>query len=220
MNERMAAMLSGGFGPGENLRRTVAEVLGRRGVAQGYRALFDTFGSRLLYDEFIARGPEGIRILCCTFPQWDDSNGEIAERLAARRKKTEAIIHELVRDPADPGFRTAVEVLGYWDEPAHVEILRQTAQDPSRHLDSYVREEAIDSLCRLEAPEAMELLIRTMLDREQVDWPRWHCAKALGAIGKTTALDALESVAKSDADKTLRENANEAIEVIQNPCAT
>jgi len=216
-NERLTALLDGGYGEGDRLRRTVAEVLGRRGITEGYQALFGKYGSRLLYDEFIARGPEGIRILCRAFPQWDDSNGEIAERLAAQRKKTEATIHELVGDPADRGIRTALEVLGYWDEPRNVELLMQIAREPSR--DSYVFQETIDSLCRLEAPEAMDLLIRTLRDHEHVDWLRWDCAKALGEIGKPAALQALESIAENDPDKMLRDYAKEAIEIIRNPSA-
>jgi len=215
-NERLKAMIDA---RGEDdMRRMAAEILGRRGVAEGYRVLFRDFGSsKRFYDEFIARGPDAIRILACAFPEYDDSDGQIAERLAAHRTKTEGIVHELVADPSSPGFRTAVEVLGYWDEPRNVEILMQIAQDDSRPRDSYVRQEAIDSLCRLEAPEAVDLLIRTMLDGEYIDWLRWDCAKALGEIGKPAALEAFQSVAESDPDKMLRSYAKDAIAVIQNP---
>ena len=214
-NERLLAMVDAA---GEDdMRRMAAEILGRRGVAKGYQVLFRDFGSKRMYDEFIARGPSGIRILACAFPNHDDTDGQIAERLAAHRAAADGIVQELVADPSSPGFRTSIEVLGYWDEPRNVEILMHIAQDASRPPDSYVRQEAIDSLCRLEAPEAIDLLIRTMLDREYVDWLRWDCAKALGEIGKPEALEALESVAESDPDKTLRRYAKDGIAVIHNP---
>jgi HEAT repeat protein len=217
-NGRLQAMVDAG---GEDdMRRMAAEILGRRGVAEGWQVLFRDFGSKRAYDEFIARGPDAIRILACAFPNTDETLGEIAERLAAHHASTDAIVHELVADPSSPGFRTAIEVLGYWDEPRNVEILMHIAEDASRPRDSYVREEAIGSLCLLQAPEALDLLIRTMLDREYVDWLRWDCAKALGEIGKPDALEALESVAESDPDKELRSYAKDAIAVIQNPAVS
>jgi hypothetical protein len=216
-NERLGVMLEDRDGYEHGVPRFVAELLGRRGEAQGYRALFGRYGSRSLFDEFIARGPEGIRTLCCAFPRFDETNGEIAERLAVRRKTTEAVVHELVANPHLGGIRTAVEVLGYWDEPRNVEILMQIAEDPS--YASHVREEAIVSLCRIEAPEALDLLIRTLLDPQAVDWLRWDCAAALGAIGKPDAVDALEWIARTDPDELLRDYAKQALEVIQSPAA-
>jgi len=212
-NERLQAMIDA---QGEDdIRRMAAEILGRRGVAKGWQVLFGDFGSKRVYDEFIVRGPNAVRILACAFPNHDDTDGQISERLAAHRAAADGIVQELVADPSSPGFRTAIEVLGYWDEPHNVEILLHIAQDASRPPDSYVRQEAIDSLCRLEAPEAMDLLIRTMLDLDYVDWLRWDCARALGEIGKPEALEALESVAGSDPDKTLRGYAKDALAVIQ-----
>ncbi len=216
-NARLETILADRDRRDDHIRCLAAEVLGRRGVAEGYRELFRSYGSRHLYDEFIARGPEGIRTLCCAFPRVDDTNGEIAERLAFRRKTTEAVVHQLVANPHPDGIRTAVAVLGYWGEPRNVEILMQIAEDPSQ--DSHVREEAIVSLCRIEAPEALDLLIRTLLDPRAVDWLRWDCAAALGAIGKPDALDALEWIARTDPDELLCEYAKEALEVIQSPAA-
>lgn len=194
-----------------------AEILGRRGIAAGYRTLFGSYGSRSLYDRFIARGSEGIRTLCGAFPDEDDSNPGIAERLAAHRKRTEATIRELAVDPSSRCARTAVEVLGYWDEPRNIEILMRIARDPFR--DSVVRRQAIVSLCRIEAPEAIDLLTRTLLDRREVGWLRCECAEALGAIGKPDALHALEWVATNASDEQLRELAREAIEAIRSPMA-
>jgi len=61
--------------------------------------------SKRFYDEFIARGPDAIRILACAFPEYDDSDGQIAERLAAHRTKTEGLVRELVAD-AEQRVRT------------------------------------------------------------------------------------------------------------------
>lgn len=214
---RLQAILADRDRRQDDVHCLAAEILGLPGVAEGYRVLFGDFGCRQLYDEYIARGAAGIRILCCAFPGFDDTQGDIAERLAARRKTTEATVRELATDPSSGGDRTAVEVLGYWDEPDNVEILIQIAQDPSR--DVRVRHEAIVSLCHIEAPEAMDLLIRTLLDPREVEWLRWECAEALGAIGKPEPIDALEWTLRNDPDKLLRDLATEALEVIQNPAA-
>lgn len=216
-DERLQAILADRDRRQDDVRCLAAEILGRRGVAEGYRVLFGDFGCRQLYDEFIARGPEGIRIPCCAFPEFDDTLGAIAERLAARRKTTEVVVRELAAFPSFGGDRTAVEVLGYWDAPHNVELLMQIAKDPFR--DAHVRREAIVSLCRIEAPEAMDLLIRTMLDPREEPWLRWECAEALGAIGKPEPTDALEWILRNDPDKLLRDLAREALEVIQNPAA-
>lgn len=216
-DERLRALLDEGPRNDDMMHRTAAEILGLRGFAAGYRALFRSYGGRRLYDEFIARGRDGIRVLCCAFPDHDATEGAIAERLAAQRKKTESVVHELLADPTSGGLRTAIEVLGYWDEPRNVDLLMEIAQGPRR--DRRLREEAILSLCRLEAPEALDLLIRTLLDTAQVDGLRWSCADALGAIGKPDALEALESVARNDPDETMRRYAAHAIEDIQSLAA-
>lgn len=216
-NARLEAILGDRDRRQDHVRRLAAEILGSRGVAAGHRALFESFGCRQLYDEFIARGPEGIRILCCAFPEFDETLGDIAERLAARRKATEATVRELAADPSAGGDRTAVEVLGYWDEPCNVELLIRVAEDPSRS--TRVRQAAIVSLCHIEAPEALDLLIRTMLDPQQVEWLRWECADGLGAIGKPEPIEALEWILRSDPDQLLRDIARRALDVIRNPAA-
>ncbi len=69
---------------------------------------------------------------------------------------------------------------------------------------------------RLEAPEALDVLIRTMLDPKADDATPWKCADALGAIGNHGALEALASVVETTSDKTLRQAARDAIDSIKN----
>jgi len=51
----------------------------------------------------------------------------------------------------------AVRVLGHWDEPHIVQRLLRMADDSTRTRE--LRDEATEALGRLEAPEAMDLLI-------------------------------------------------------------
>jgi len=213
-NERLHAILDDADAD-DQLRQGAAEILGRRGIPRGYEVLFDEYATRFLVDEYVARGPEGIRIMCRAVPEPTDWHEEIPARLAAHRKKTEATIVELAEDPASGGDRMAVRVLGYWDEPHIVQRLLRMAEDPAPRRE--LREEALEALGRLEAPEAMELLIHAMLDPKLEDVTRWHCADALGAIGNPGALEALQAVATEDPDKTLRERAQEAIVSIEQP---
>jgi HEAT repeat protein len=122
---------------------------------------------------------------------------------------------ELVEDPASGGNMMAVRVLGYWDEPHIVQKLLRMAEDST--LTSALHEEAIEALCRLEAPEAMDLLIRAMQHERLDEVTRWRRADALGVMGNRGALGALRRVAAGDANKTLRERAQEAIESIEHP---
>ena len=199
----------------DQLRQGAAEILGRRGVARGYEVLFDEYATRYLVDEYIARGPEGIRVMCRAVPLPTDWHEEIPARLAAHRTKTQATVLELAEDPASGGDMMAVRVLGRWDEPHIVQRLLQMADDSTRTRE--LRDEAIEALGRLEAPEALDLLIRSMIDEQLEDVTRWQCADALGAIGNRGALEALQRVAAGDANKTLRERAQEAIESIEHP---
>jgi len=175
-------------------RRAGAHVLSRRGVAGATRLLFEQFASRALVRQYLERGPAGIQIMCSAVPCPAASDAFIADRLAAQRKRTAATIYVLAETPALCGDRVAARVLGHWDEPRSVELLRAMAEDPARRED--VREAALAALCALEAPEAIDVLGRAIVNPESDDLTRRQCERALEAIGNEDALQMLRRVRK------------------------
>jgi HEAT repeat protein len=140
---------------------------------------------------------------------------ECGTRLAAQRKRTEATVYALAGDPASPGAAIAVMTLGHWDDPKSVETLLAIARDPARPRD--VRDEALESLALLEAPEAIDTLGEAMADPRVHEITRCKCADALGAIGNPAALPALEALAKTEPAAQLRTSVRKAIESIERP---
>jgi HEAT repeat protein len=61
----------------------------------------------------------------------------------------------------------SVRVLGYWDEPHIAKKLLRMAEDSTRTR--ALRDEAIEALGRIEAPEAMDLLVIAMQDEQLED---------------------------------------------------
>jgi len=176
-------------------RRAAATILSLRGVAPGMQILVGEFLTRTLVADYVARGPDGIRALCGAVPFSHESDHFIAERLARRRSKTVATVYELAEHPALGADRVAVRVLGHWDEPRSVDLLLAVAEDPSRLRD--VRDAALESLCRIEAPEAIDVLGRAILDPETDPVTRSACESALGAIGNYDAMEKLRQVRRA-----------------------
>jgi hypothetical protein len=56
---------------------------------------------------------------------------------------------------------------------------------------------ALESLCRIEAPEAIDVLGRAILDPEADPVTRWACDRALEAIGNYDALEKLRQVRRA-----------------------
>jgi HEAT repeat protein len=193
----------------------LAEILARRDDERGHARLVRQ-SRRTYVDSLVARGPDGVRLLCriATGVGNLDTQEEIVERLAAQRAKTEATVRALARDPTAPGAACAVMTLGYWDDPESVEALVALARS-SASSSKDVREAALEALARLEAPEAIELLCEGMEDEGLDEVTRWTCAEGLGAIGNTAALPALEAVAAKYAERELGKYAREAIEAIR-----
>ena len=167
----------------------------RLGLAPGMEILVGEFLTRSLVTDYVARGPDGIRALCSAVPFSHESDHFVAERLAKRRTKTEATVYELAEHPALGADRVAARVLGHWDEPRSVELLLAVAEDPSRLRE--VRDAALESLCRIEAPEAIDVLSQAILDPEADPVTRWACEGALGAIGNYDALEKLRQVRRA-----------------------
>jgi hypothetical protein len=176
-------------------RRAAATILSLRGVAPGIQILVGEFLTYSLVTDYVARGPDGIRALCGAVPFSHESDHFVAERLARRRTKTAATVFELAEHPALGGDRVAVRVLGHWDEPRSVELLLAIAEDPSRLRE--VRDAALESLCRIEAPEAIDVLGRAILDPEADPVTRWACESGLEAIGNHDALEKLRQVRRA-----------------------
>jgi len=105
--------------------------------------------------------------------------------------------------------------LGFWDDPKSVSTLLAIAHDPTRPRD--VRDEALEALARLEAPEAIETLGEAMADPRVDEITRCKCADALGEIGNPAALPALEALAKGEPPRQVREAVRRAIESIGRP---
>jgi HEAT repeat protein len=214
-NELLVARLAEEEGRDPERAGFLAEILDRRGVDAGHAYLLRD-AHRSYIDQLVARGPYGIRALCRLSPEVGLNGMDyVAERLAAQRAKTEATVREIAADLEAPGALTAVTTLGYWDSPEHVDSLLAIARD--RRCPRDVREAAIEALCRLEAPEAIETLCVAMADAGVTDTTRWACATALGAIGNVAALPALEVTARGATDGTLRQAARDAILAIRWP---
>lgn len=191
-------------------RRLAAEVLGRRGVERGWRVLFEDFASRTLADEYIAKGPEGIALMCRSFDVLADFDETLVKRMAQRRATTEATLLALACDAQAGGELAALRTLGFWDAPHVVELLMRVAEDPARRREA--REEALEALCRLEAPEAIDVIGRGMLDAELCVETRLTCAEALGAIGNIAGRAALEEAARCDLEGRVGEEARRVLE--------
>jgi hypothetical protein len=194
----------------------ISELLAHRGVDAGYAMQLMYFSSRALIDGFIERGPEGVRMLCRVGSSLDEpmTEDEIVARLVAHRKATYDTIHEIVATgTVATGLPLAVRTIGYWDEPRSVELALAIAVDPTR--ERVVRDEAIDALCQLEAPEAIDLLCATLTDPDVQETIPWRCATALGNIGNTAALPALEAISKAHPRGDLGSRARDAIAKIK-----
>ena len=122
-------------------RRAAATILARRGNLRGARVVFEEYPSDTLVDEYVARGAEGIRIVCSAASRCGDASHRVASRLAALREVTGATVYAIAGDPACAGELAAICVLGHWDELQVVETLMQAAEDPLRRRE--VREEAL-----------------------------------------------------------------------------
>jgi HEAT repeat protein len=193
--------------------RLLAEILSLRGVDRGSQVLLDDFTSQTVVETFIARGPDGIRTLCRVLATCDPfSQDPVIEWFAAKRKLVEATVYAVLEDRSSAGDAAAVRALGFWDDPRSVEALLRVANDDTRSRE--VRDHALESLCRLEAPEAIDTLCAAMVDAEVDGTTRWTCAGALGDIGNAAALPALEALVKSKPGGQLERVAKEAIERI------
>jgi HEAT repeat protein len=98
-------------------------------------------------------------------------------------------------------------------------VLRGASETSSARRDRgcprHVQEAALEALCRLEAPEALETLCEAMADDHVNEVTRWTCAEALGTIGNAAALPALEAIANEHSAETLGAYARAAIEAIR-----
>jgi HEAT repeat protein len=194
--------------------RLLAEILSIRGVDRGSEVLLDDFCCQTVVEGFIARGPDGVRALCRTLAGLDPFTQQlIVQWTAARRRKVEATVYELIDDPSPERVAGAVTVLGGWDDPRSVETLLRVARDGTRPR--AIRDAALDSLCDLQAPEAIETLCAAMVDAEVEATTREACVGALGSIGNHAALPALEAMVAKGEGRTLERLARGAIERIR-----
>lgn len=186
------------------LARLAAEAGGGEGASRDFEKLVG---------EYVEQGDEGLLLLCGAASLSDAACARVAPLLARERLDTRFTMVWLAEDRISAGQRAAVAVLGYWDEPDVVDLLLRIAQTASRSRD--VRNEAIASLCRLEAPEAIDLLGRSLEDPHVGEALRCRCAEALGAIGNYGALDALESVLRHAPEGPVAQSARDAIRSIR-----
>jgi HEAT repeat protein len=109
----------------------------------------------------------------------------------------------------------AVRTLGYWDNMKSIDTLVKVAGNPTYRR--RVRDLALDSLCKLEAPEAIELMCDALRTNTVDLYTRRNCAWALGNIGNTGPLELLEAIAKGRSDKEVRDAAKQAIAQLRHP---
>ncbi|HEY3820248.1 MAG TPA: HEAT repeat domain-containing protein [Polyangiaceae bacterium] len=190
----------------------VAEILARRGDDEGHRQLLRG-GSDTVVARLLECGADGFRTLCRVARELEpEAQDEIARQLGALRRKTEPTVRELARDRSAPGALLATMTLGYWDEPEYVEMLLAMWRDAACPAD--LRRAALESLCRLEAPEAIDDMCEAVLDDRMADYTKWCCAEALGEIGNHAALPALEAVVRAKPETLLGQYARQAIAAI------
>ncbi len=195
--------------------RLAAEILARRGITRGLGDVIDACGSPQVYEAYVARGPRGIRTLCQAVPLPNlERIAQLAAHLASRRRVTEATVRELLDEPHLAASVVAAATLGQWDEPWSVEALMTVAADAARPR--RLRDEALEALAHLQAPEAGELLAAALDDETIVEHVRAMCANGLGLIGNTAALPALRAlVERGVKDAFLRECAEDALRSIE-----
>jgi hypothetical protein len=196
-------------------RWVVAQLMACRNLPAGYEILLDEYSSANLMDGFVSRGVGAIRHLCELV--YDDAfnDDDVVKRLAQRRKKTEAIVHELAMDPGSKAAGIAVQVLGFWDSPGSIETLLHVAGDAA--YPRKIRDDALESLCLLEAPEAIDVMCQAMGDPAVLQDTRRRCVVALGEIGNAGPLGALEALVKGEKDGEIAAAARRAIEAIRSP---
>lgn len=194
-------------------RWVVAQLMACRNLQAGYEVLLDEYSSPNLIDGFVARGVGAVRHLCELVYEDATHDDDVVMRLAQRRKKTEATVHELAMDPGSKAAGIAAQVLGFWDSPRSIETLLHVAGTPAYPRD--VRNMALHSLCLLQAPEAITILCEAMRDASVRSDLRRDCVRALGLIGNAEPLPALEALTKQEKDDRLVEAARQAIEAIR-----
>jgi len=96
---------------------------------------------------------------------------------------------------------------------AAIDALLKVVGDPAYARS--IRDDALESLGQLEAPEAIEVLCEA-LDDDTVDaFVKRNCAAALGYIGEAEALPVLQQIVATSGDRELVETAKQAIEEIE-----
>lgn len=209
-DERFEAMLEGPEKIDGPQRRMAGTILTRRGSWRAAEILFEDFPSATLVREWVAsHGQEGIRHVCRAASRCPDASALVARPLAELREKTEATVYELAEDPASKADRVAACVLGHWEHSRAVETLIRIAKDRARTRQ--VQEAALESLCALEAVEAIELLTGAVMDPLVGASTRLECIDVLGQIGNFTAVGVLEAASTSDRDGPIGERARRAV---------
>jgi HEAT repeat protein len=192
-------------------KRAIAEVLARRGVEAGYHVLFGERYAKSLVDRILTHGADGIRMLGRIFIDSDFDRYRIAvDDVAARRAAAESALHDVLGDKEWQTYSFAMSVLSRWDDPRTIDVLLKIASDPTREPE--VREEAVEALCVLEAPEAVDVISAALLDVERESMGRIACASALGLIGNAAALAALEVAAQKITEEPVARHVRKAIE--------
>lgn len=188
----------------------LAEILVRRDDDAGFLHLLQA-DAREGVDRLAARGPDGIRRLCRLGEALEpDDQERVAARLAKRPARA-ATVRTIVRDRRAAGIQVAIATLGHWDEPENVEILLAMVRDHGCASD--LRDLALQALCAMEAPEALDEMCQALTDESIASPTRCKCADAVAAIGNWAALPALEAAAQ--ADGTLGVVAREAMVAIR-----
>ena len=192
---------------------TLGRLVSRLPTRAALDALFVALDRGALSD-ILARGLEPVRRVCALVYGEDPlAENDSAGRLGQRRNRTETMVHRLLQDPTSKAAGIAVLVLGFWDDPRSVGALLKVARDPA--YPHCVRDDALESLGQLEAPEAVDVLCGALTDPKVDAFVKRNCVAALGYIGEAEALPALAEIVATSSDRELVETAKQAIEEIE-----
>ncbi len=198
----------------KDLRHAAAHILSRRGVTRGHEVLFQEFPSRTSSSgssgaDWMASGP-------CAAPsnrarsrrQTSSPTGSPPSTGRSRWSSTSSPTTPTPVRTTSPSSSWATGTSrGRWTPCCASRTIRPAAR---RYASGRPR-----PCATLQAPEAIDLIGRGLLDPESSEWRREYYLIVLGEIGNWAAIEPLEAAAAQDPDGWVGRCAREAIGMIK-----